>query len=262
MLYILVFVSGAIVGSFLNVCIFRLPKEESVVFPGSHCQLCNKPIAAWDNIPILSFFILKGCCRYCKTKISPQYPLVEFLSAIFFVLFYFYFGLTVKGVLYLLLTLALLTQTFIDFRHRIIPDAITLPGMVIGLIASAVFPSLHGKSLWWSGLLSSVIGLLVGGGFFYITGMLTEMILKKEAIGGGDIKLIAMIGALLGLAGVAWTIFFSSILGSVAGIYARIKHGDEHIPYGPYIAVGAFFYLFFGERIISWYIQSMGMYGY
>ncbi len=262
MFYLLASALGAIVGSFLNVCIFRIPKEESIVFPASRCPSCKKPIAPLDNIPVLSFLILKGRCRHCAAPISLQYPLVEILSACFFVLFYYYFGLTAKGVLYLLMALALLTETFIDLRHQIIPDIITLPGIVIGLLASVFFPELHGKERWWAGLLQSFIGVSVGGGFFYITGSIAEMILKKEAIGGGDIKLLAMIGALLGWQGVVWTIFLSSLLGSAFGLYFRIKSGNERIPYGPYIAAGAFFYLFFGQKFISWYAHSLGIYGY
>ena len=249
MFYVLATVLGAITGSFLNVCIFRLPHDESVVFPGSHCQSCKKPIAALDNIPVLSFLILKGRCRHCAAKISLQYPLVEILSSCLFVLFYTYFGLTAKGILYLLFSLALLVETFIDLRHQIIPDVITLPGILIGLAASTMFPPLHGQGLWWQGLLKSLIGMLVGGGFLYLTGTIAGIILKKEALGGGDVKLLAMIGALLGWPGVAWTIFVSSALGSVVGIYLRIKNGEERIPFGPYIAAGAFFYLFFGQKI-------------
>lgn len=262
MLFALALFLGAVVGSFLNVCIIRIPKEESIVFPGSHCQSCQKPILPIDNIPILSFLFLRGRCRHCSAKISWQYPLVEFISACLFVVFFSHFGLSIKGALYLLLALALLTETFIDLRYQIIPDLITLPGIVLGLAASALFPDLHGQSVWWKGLVGSLIGMFAGGGFFYITGMLAEKILKKEAIGGGDIKLLAMIGALLGWPGVAWTVFSSSVLGSIVGIYLRIKSGEERIPFGPYIALGAFFYLFFGHRIILWYAHAMGYYGY
>lgn len=261
MFYVLTAVLGAITGSFLNVCIFRLPKDESIVFPGSHCQSCKKPIVPLDNIPVISFLILKGRCRHCAVKISFQYPLVEILSLCLFVLFYRYFGLTAKGILYLLFSLALLVETFIDLKHQIIPDVITLPGILIGLAASTLFPSLHGQGLWWQGLLKSSIGVLVGGGFFYIIGTIAGMILKKEALGGGDIKLLAMIGGFLGWPGVAWTVFMSSVLGSGVGIYLRIKNGEERIPFGPYIAAGAFSYLFFGQEITLWYAHLMGFYG-
>ncbi len=262
MYYLVAAILGAIVGSFLNVCILRIPKGESVVFPASHCPACQKPIAPLDNIPLISFLMLKGRCRYCSAKISWQYPLLEILAACFFVLFYHFFGITVKGVLYLLFSLALLVETFIDLKHQIIPDVITLPGIAIGLIASAFFPALHGETLAWMGFLKSLIGVLIGGGFFYVTGTLAEWILKKEALGGGDVKLLAMIGALLGWPGVVWTIFTSSLIGSAVGLYLRIKSGDERIPFGPYLAAGAFLYLFFGERIVLWYAHSAGIYGY
>ena len=253
-------VFGVIVGSFLNVCIFRIPRGESVVFPASHCPLCRKPIAPLDNIPVISFLILKGRCRQCAAKISWQYPLVEILGACLFVLFYYFFGVTVKGVLYLLFSLALLVETFIDLRQQIIPDVITLPGIVIGLVASVLFPNFHGEAVWWMGLLKSLTGMLIGGGFFYAAGVIAEWILKKEAIGGGDIKLLAMIGALLGWPGVFWTIFASSLLGSAVGLYLRVKNGQEKIPFGPFIALGAFSYLFFGQRIVLWYVHSIGIY--
>ena len=251
---------GSLVGSFLNVCIFRLPKEESVVFPASHCQDCKRPIAWHDNVPVVSYLVLKGRCRQCKSKISWQYPFVELLTAVFFILFYHHFGLTAKGVVYLALSLGLLVQTFIDFRYQIIPDEITLPGMLLGLVASGFFPELHHESVWWQGLLRSFIGLLVGGGFFYVTGIIAEWLLKKEAIGGGDIKLLAMIGAVLGWYGVIWTIFLSSLAGSIIGVYLRLTRGDERIPFGPYIALGAVVYLFFGQQMVNWYSASLGIY--
>ncbi len=260
MYYIIATALGLIVGSFLNVCIFRIPKEESIVFPASHCQSCNKPIAPTDNIPVISFLLLKGQCRHCHAKIDWQYPMVEILSACFFVLFYHSFGLTVKGVLYLIFALALLVQTFIDLRHQIIPDSITLPGMLIGLVASSVWPDLHGANVWWLGVFRSSIGLLVGGGFFYVTGTIAEWVLKKEAIGGGDVKLLAMIGALLGWRGVACTIFLSSLSGAIIGLYLKFAHGEERIPFGPYIALGAVLYIFFGQKMIWWYAHAVGIY--
>jgi len=253
---------GLAVGSFLNVCIFRIPKAQSIVFPASHCMACQHPIAPSDNIPVVSFLILKGRCRHCSGKISWQYPLVEILTAFLFVLFYYFFGITLKGVLYLVFSLALLVETFIDLEHQIIPDAITLPGIVIGLAASCGFPGIQGETLHWAGFLKSFIGMIAGGGFFYLIGVLAERILKKEALGGGDIKLLAMIGAFLGWQAVAWTIFVSSLIGSVVGLALRIKSGQERIPFGPFIALGAFAYLFLGPRVILWYVHSFGIYGY
>src|SRR3989338_7890929 len=194
MFFVTAFVLGAVIGSFLNVCIIRIPKGESIFFPASHCVSCHKRIAWSDNIPILSFIFLKGRCRQCSAKISWQYIVVEFLTACVFVLCYGVFGLTVKGILYLILSLALLTESFIDLKHQIIPDVITLPGIVIGLIASTVFPLLHGQDSFLFGFLRSLGGVLLGGGFLYLAGAVAEWILKKEAMGGGDVKLLAMIG--------------------------------------------------------------------
>lgn len=253
------FVFGAMVGSFLNVCIFRLPKNESIVFPASHCLLCKTPIAWHDNIPLVSFFLLKGRCRHCREKISAQYVVVEFLTACVFVLFYRVFGVSVQGMIYLGLTLSLLVETFIDLEHRIIPDEITLPGMLIGLGLSAFIPALHHQTSHWAGLLQSLFGLLIGGGFLYATGTLAEIILKKEAMGGGDVKLLAMIGAFLGWQGVLWTIFVSSVFGSIVGVYLRLRHGEEKIPFGPYLGLAAVLYLFFGQEMIASYFRLLGL---
>ena len=250
---------GLITGSFLNVCIFRLPEGKSVVFPASHCRFCNQAIAWYDNIPLLSYAVLSGRCRHCRAAISPQYFWIELFTGVLFVLFYSYFGWTARGIIYLVFSLALLVETAIDFRHQIIPDAITLPGMVLGLAVSACVPGLHGQTspLW--GFAWALVGLLAGGGFLYLTGTLAEWILKKEAMGGGDVKLLAMIGTILGWPGVLWTIFVSSLLGSMVGLYVRCTKGEERIPYGPYLAVAAFSYLFIGKQAIQAYLKFIGV---
>lgn len=245
-------------GSFLNVCIFRLPDGESVVFPASHCRGCKKPIAWYDNVPIFSFLFLRARCRQCGAGISWQYFWIELITALTFVLFYSFFGLTALGIIYLVLTLALLVETAIDFRHQIIPDAITLPGIVLGLLLSFVFPELQGQSSRLWGLIWSFVGLLAGGGFLYLSGTLAEKILKKEAMGGGDVKLLAMIGAFLGWKAVLWTIFVSSFLGSLVGIVMRLARGDERIPFGPYLAAAACLYLFIGNQAIEAYLKWIG----
>src|SRR3989338_6358766 len=175
------FVFGAMVGSFLNVCIFRLPKEESIVFPGSHCTSCKHSIAWFDNIPLVSFFLLGRKCRHCAAPISWQYVFVEFLTACTFVVFYHIFGLSVKGGVYLVFTLAIIVESAIDFRHRIIPDEITLSGIVAGLLLSAFFSFFQQETVFWKGLWQSFLGMLVGGGFLYLMGSVAEFILKKEA---------------------------------------------------------------------------------
>src|SRR3990167_5243896 len=197
-----VFIFGAMIGSFLNVCILRLPKEESLVFPGSRCMGCGKPIAWYDNIPILSFFLLGAKCRHCRCKISFQYPFVEAFTGVLFVVFYMTFGFTPKGFLYLYLTLGLLVQSVIDSRHKIIPDIITLPAIVVGLAVSAFFPEVHGQTGHLAGFWAALKGILLGGGFLYAVGTIAEWILKKEAMGGGDVKLLVAIGAAIGWRGV------------------------------------------------------------
>lgn len=253
-----VFVMGAMIGSFLNVCIYRLPENKSIAFPGSHCMACQKPIAWFDNIPILSYLILRGKCRSCRVKISIQYPIIELITAILFLVFWKRFGWTPIGITYLIFSLALLVQSLIDARYRIIPDEITLPGMVLGLIVSAVFPQLHDQMTHLAGFLKALFGLLAGGGFLWAAGTIAEKILKKEAMGGGDVKLLGLIGTIIGVQGVFWTIFVSSLIGSVIGIYFRLRKGEETIPFGPYLALAAFSYLFIGPTCIEWYLKAMG----
>ncbi len=257
------------VGSFLNVCVYRLPKEESIVFPGSHCGACGKAVRGYDNIPILSYFILRGRCRDCKTKFSIQYALVEAFTGILFVIFYRTFGATAAGIVFLIFTLAILTESLIDFRHKIIPDSITLPGIVLGLALAPVISATHG--LWLSGLLNALTGfdagdrltafldalagVLIGGGFLYFVAWAGEKILKKEAMGGGDIKLLAMIGAFLGLRGVLWSVFIGSLLGTLAAVYYRFKKDGEEIPFGPFLGLASVLYIFFGDGVIRGYLE-------
>ncbi|MBI3252947.1 MAG: prepilin peptidase [Candidatus Omnitrophica bacterium] len=253
--FLIAFLSGAAVGSFLNVCIFRLPAGQSVVTPASRCPKCRHAIAWHDNIPCVSFFALGGKCRHCGAAISAQYAAVEFLTGFLFVLFYLVFGLSAKGVAYLALTLGLVVESFIDFRYKIIPDEITLPGMVAAVAASALWPGLHGETVWVWGVLRSLMGLAAGGGILWAAGSIAGRILKKEAMGGGDVKLLAMIGALLGWQAVLWIVFISSFLGSAAGIYLRLKKGEAEIPYGPYLAAAAVFYIFFGKALVQGYLN-------
>ena len=254
---LILFAVGAMIGSFLNVCILRIPQEESIVFPGSRCVSCRKPIAWFDNIPLVSFFVLKRKCRRCGQKISWQYFIVEFLTALLFVVFFKVFGWTVKTPVYLALTLGLLVQGVIDWRYKIIPDEITLPGIILGVAASAFIPTLHGEFFWWRGLAQALIGTAVGGGLLIAVGTLAGWLMKKEAMGGGDVKLLAMIGAVTGWPGVLWTVFASSLIGTVVGLYLRWKKGEELIPFGPFLALGAFLYLFFGKEVIGWYLRTL-----
>ena len=242
--YGLTFLTGAVIGSFLNVCIHRLPRRESLAFPGSHCPSCGKPIRAYDNIPILSFLLLRGRCRSCKTRISWQYPLVELLNGLGYLFLAFKFGWTLENIFYALFISSLLVITFIDFHYQIIPDRITYPGIAVGLIGSAtVLPD---------GIQNALIGLALGGLLFYAVAWVS-----RGGMGGGDIKLIAMIGAFLGWTNVLLTILISSFLGSVVGIFLMLFHGKDRkypVPFGPFLAMGAILSLFFGREMIRWYL--------
>lgn len=250
------FVFGTMIGSFLNVCIYRLPLGQSVAFPGSHCGACQKPVRWHDNVPILSYLLLGGKCRDCKTGFSQQYLWIEALTGAIFVLFYVRFGISAGSLLLLAFTLAMLVQTMIDFKHKIIPDVITLPGIVIGLAGSALVPALHGQADWRGGLWQAFLGLLVGGGFLYALAVIAEFVLKKEAMGGGDVKLLAMIGAFLGIPGVAWTLFAGSFSGAIVGGFYRAVKKEEQIPFGPFLGAAAVAYIFFGETVINWYFGA------
>ena len=235
---------GAIVGSFLNVAILRLPEpNQSVVFPASHCPQCKTPLKWYDNIPLFSYLLLKGSCRYCHTSISWQYPCIEacmlclalFLKLKFgWLLFAFYF----------IFSASLLVIIVIDFRHQIIPDIISLPGIVIGFLFSFFNPYLQ-----WT---DSGLGILFGGGTFYLLALVYYLLTKRMGMGGGDIKLLAMIGAFLGWQSLPFVIFSSSLFGTIVGIGAMVKQkkgGKTVIPYGPFLAISALLYLFFDAHI-------------
>lgn len=237
-------VFGLLVGSFLNVVILRLPAGESIVFPPSRCPGCGKPIRWHDNIPLVSFILLRGKCRDCGSPVSWQYPLVELCTALLAAALYLRFGLGPVTVVYFAFCCALLAIIFIDFRHQIIPDAITLPGIVCGF-GSAFF----NPEVTWQ---SAGLGILLGGGSFYALAVIYYLITRREGMGGGDIKLLAMIGAFLGWQSLPFVIFGSSLMGTVAGLGAMArqkKGGKTVIPYGPFLSLAGMFYLFFQQQI-------------
>lgn len=245
---IIVFVYGAIVGSFLNVVILRLPEEgASVVFPSSHCPQCHTGLCWYENIPVLSYIVLRGKCRTCKTSISIQYPLVELAMGVLAVLLAHKFMISAAFFIYFVYVAALLVIIVIDLHHQIIPDVISLPGIFYGVLASFVLPSVS-----WQ---DSIIGLLVGGGIFYVIALSYYLLTKRQGMGGGDIKLLAMIGALQGWQALPFVIFCSSLLGSVIGIGAMVvqkKGGQTRIPYGPFLAAASLLYLFFDQYILHY----------
>jgi leader peptidase (prepilin peptidase)/N-methyltransferase len=249
MLNVASIVLGAIVGSFLNVCISRLPKEESIVRPGSHCPKCKTPIRFYDNIPLLSYFLLGGKCRHCKAPISIQYPIVEAITALSSFFLFITFGVSLSFFYYFSFVAALIAITVIDLYHQIIPDVISLPGIVIGLLGALVIPHI---TFW-----SSLIGVLSGGGSLFLVATVYQWLFKREGMGGGDVKLLAMIGAFLGWKAVILTIFLSSFIGSIIGITVMLIKGKDFkyaIPFGPFLALGAVISLFLGENLISWYL--------
>jgi leader peptidase (prepilin peptidase)/N-methyltransferase len=244
---------GLCIGSFLNVCIYRLPLKRSVMQPArSYCPHCETTIAAYDNIPLFSYLILGGRCRHCRTRISWRYPAVELLTGILALLCAFYFGFSVAALIYFLFTAALLLITFIDFDHQIIPDRITLPGIPLCVLAAICLPSMT--------LSQSLIGMLAGGGSLFAVAWVYHLITGKHGMGGGDIKLLAMIGALIGWQGVIFTIFISSAVGSLAGLVVMLQRRGNlkiAVPFGPFLSLGATVYVFWGSDLIGWYAGTM-----
>ncbi|MBF0555297.1 MAG: prepilin peptidase [Nitrospirae bacterium] len=247
-----VVVFGLIIGSFLNVCIYRLPiKGLSIVTPPSGCPVCGKRIKPWHNIPVISYLALMGRCAYCGVRISLRYPAVELLNAVFYVLIYAKFGLSAYSIYYMMFMSALIVITFIDIDYQIIPDVITLPGIALGLVGSIfILPDPQGGLL---GLSGSLIGLLTGGVIFYIIA-----VASRGGMGGGDIKFMAMAGATLGWKSVLLTIFIGSFVGSVYGISLMVFKGKgrkARIPFGPFLSLGAAVSLFYSREIIAFYLN-------
>jgi leader peptidase (prepilin peptidase)/N-methyltransferase len=240
------------VGSFLNVCIWRLPREESIVRPSSKCPKCGTSIKPWDNIPVISYILLRGKCRACGEPISIRYPIVEAANGLLYLLVFFKFGLTGETFFYFAFVSALMVIALIDFDHQIIPDEITLPGVVIGLLAGSLLlpdPFQRIIPLGWK---ASLIGAALGFGLFYLVALLS-----KGGMGGGDIKMMAMVGAILGWKGVLFTTFAGSLAGSLIGLYLIIFRGrgrKSKIPFGPFLAFGALIGLVFGQEILRWYL--------
>lgn len=242
---IFAFVFGAVIGSFLNVVILRLPNDNSsIAYPASHCPQCSTSLRWFDNIPLVSYALLAGRCRYCAASISLQYPVVELLMALLSVTVYVQFGLTFTAAGYLLFCAALLVIIWIDIHHQIIPDTISLPGVVLGFCFSFITPLLT-----WQ---DSLIGLVAGGGSLYLIALFYLLVRKQDGMGGGDIKLLAMIGAFLGWQSLLFVVFFSSFSGAIVGIASIIRQGSgtaTRIPFGPFLSMAALVFLFFQEQI-------------
>ena len=247
--YILLFMVGLVIGSFLNVCILRIPRGESIIRPGSRCLQCKTTILWFDNIPLLSFIRLRARCRWCGGKISWRYPLVECLNGVSYLGIIYKFGWTRSALVYALFLSLLLVVTMIDLDHFVIPDVISLPGLVAGFFSAAfILP------VGWTG---SLLGIALGGGILWMLAAVSPYLFGKEGMGGGDIKFLAMIGAFLGWQHVCMTLFLASCAGAVVGIglmaFRDMERG-QYIPFGPFLALGAVTSLFF-------YQELFGMYG-
>lgn len=338
MISFLIFALGAIIGSFLNVCIVRLPHEKSVVYPASHCVHCKTPIAWHDNIPLLSWLILGGRCRRCKKNISFRYFLVELITATGFLLFYKYYGFQAILIPYLVMLSGFIVSTFVDFKHRIIPDEISIGGTIAGVIFSLFIPQLHGQVIFWKGGLWSILGLLAGGGSIYLMGLLGNVIiprsrrqldsilkeefmqvmgpiapdvfeglwqdmakngyivprggtadvldtywqtkkadqlklssayahlskkvfkvLRMDTMGGGDVKLMTMVGAFMGWKLALLSFFLAPFFGALYGVIEKIRTKGSIIAYGPFLILGALVSLFKGEEILRWLASCYGL---
>lgn len=243
--FIIIFVFGAVIGSFLNVVILRLPEsDESIVHPSSHCPGCKEPLKWYDNIPLLSYFFLRGKCRKCGQNISWQYPVVELLSAVLALTLWIFYPWHIFVIRYIFVC-ALLVIIWIDIRYQIVPDLITIPGILLGFCLAFLNPVLY----WFD----SALGIVMGGGIFYLVALCYYLLTKRQGMGGGDIKFMAMIGAFLGWQSLPFVIFASSLMGSLVGLVAMAKQkkgGQTVIPYGPFLAVAALMYIFFEKQII------------
>jgi len=269
-------VVGAMIGSFLNVVIHRLPREQSIVFPNSTCPRCSARIKPYDNIPILSFLILRGQCRSCGARISPRYPAVEALTAGLFVLVTWHDGASFALPFDLAFTASIVALLFIDAEHMILPNAITYPGILFALITRAVVPYFAGPShfddlpylitnfphtypLWLVSLIGAAIGALAGGGSLWLMGFLWEKLRGVEAMGFGDVKMMFMVGAFLGWRLTILTILLGAVTGSLAGIAVMLKRGRNlqmMLPFGIFLGIGSIVSLLAGSRIIEWYASQ------
>ena len=261
MFHLLVFILGTIVGSFLNVCIVRIPNEESVVSPPSHCPKCQAAIPFYCNLPLLSYVFLRGRCRSCSGSISPRYFVVELLMGLLALALFERFGLSFNFFVGFVFVASLVVISFIDLDVRIVPDVISLPGIVCGLLLSIIGYFLIGRD---SDLVptpvSSLMGIVAGGGFLLATAWLYEKVTGVEGMGGGDIKLLAMIGAFLGWPSIPITLFIASLVGSVVGLTCMLLTGAGRrlaLPFAPFLCSGAVSFIFFGDYVIQFYLPPV-----
>ena len=273
-IYIVAGLLGAVIGSFLNVVIHRVPREESIVLPSSRCPSCGTKIAFYDNLPILSYLMLRGRCRHCKAPISARYPAVELLTAALWLAIVWRTGVTLALPFDLIFVTAVLALIFIDAEHMILPNAITYPGIVFALIARLAIPflvgrphfddlpmllngSLAGMPVWAASLIGALIGALIGGGSLWLMGWTWEKLRGIEAMGLGDVKMMFMVGAYLGWRLTVLNIFLGVFSGSLIGIALMLRQGKRNmqmlLPFGVFLGIGAIAALLFGREIVEWY---------
>ena len=272
--YLLAGIFGAVIGSFLNVVIHRVPREESIVFPSSRCPACGAGIAFYDNIPVLSYLVLGGKCRGCKKHFSARYPLVELLTGLLFVAVARHDGLGAALPFDLVFASALLCLVFIDAEHMLLPNVITYPGIVFAVIARLALPYLTGTThfddlgslsrgaladspLWATSLVGAFLGALIGGGSLWLMGWTWEKLRGIEAMGLGDVKMMFMVGAYLGWRLTILTIFVGVLSGSIIGIALMARQGKKDmqmlLPFGVFLGIGAISSLLFGAKVVEWY---------
>lgn len=275
--YVFIFGFGAIVGSFLNVVIHRVPNEESIIIPNSACPNCKQSIKPYDNIPLLSWLILGRKCRNCKNPISPRYPAVELLTAVLFVLVLWQIGFNLFLPVALIFAASMVALIFIDAENMILPNVINYPLLVFALLVRLLFPifvsasyfsdlqisplnQMENSPAWLVSLIGAVLGALVGGGSLWLVGEIWKRLRGVDAMGLGDVKMMFAVGALLGWRLTLLTIFLGAFTGAVAGILviSRQKEKDlqAQIPFGIFLGIGSIFALLFGEQMISWYIET------
>ncbi len=257
----IVFLFGLAAGSFANVIIHRLPRGESIVLPRSYCPACRKPIAARDNIPLLSFLLLRGRCRFCGAAIPIRYPLVELLTGVLFTAVYILLAARGERILlfpfywYFVLTLVILS--LIDLEHFILPDVLTYPLLGSGFLLAVVSPGQFGPPGIVESLLRSLLGAAVGGGSLWLIGLFGKAVFHKEAMGLGDVKLMAAVGAWQGWGMALFAVFLAALLALFIGVTLILLKKAEwgsRIPFGPYLALGSLLTLFFGHPMLSWYL--------
>ena len=275
--YIFVFAFGAAIGSFLNVVIHRVPNEQSIVFPSSTCPKCKTSIKPYDNLPILSWLLLRGKCRACSAPISARYPAVELLNAVTWILVLWQFGLSPILPVYLLFVSAVIALIFIDAEHMILPNVITYPLFIIAIAVRIIFPLifaqdlfsdtqywpatyLAGQPAWLVSLFGGIVGALVGGGSLWVVGELWKRLRGVEAMGLGDVKMMLGVGALLGWRAAFLAIFLGAFAGAFIGAIILSKQKDKDlqtpIPFGIFLGVGSILALLFGEKMNAWYMRT------